>query len=114
MIAAAFAVSAVLLFLTAAVRAAGATLVRTPRADALRDAREGDTRAGVVADLLEDRLRIQPALGTVVTTLLILAVIPTSWALSRLLSGWQLAIAYAVMTVLLVLLSDFIPRTIGR
>jgi len=113
-IAAAFAFSAVVLFLTAIVRAAGATLVRTPRADALRDAGEGDARAGVVADLLEDRLRIQPALGTVVTTLLILAVIPASWALSRLLSGWQLAVAFAAMTVLLVLLSDLIPRTIGR
>ena len=114
MIAAAFAFSAVVLFLTAIVRAAGATLVRTPRADALHDAGEGDARASVVADLLEDRLRIQPALGTVVTTLLILAVIPASWALSRLLSGWQLAIAFAAMTVLLVLLSDLIPRTIGR
>jgi CBS domain containing-hemolysin-like protein len=113
-IAAAFALSAVVLFLTATVRAAGATLVRTPRADALHDAGEGNARAGVVADLLEDRLRIQPALGTVVTTLLILAVIPASWALSRLLSGWQLALAFAVMTVLLVLLSDLIPRTIGR
>jgi CBS domain containing-hemolysin-like protein len=113
-IAAAFAFSAVVLFLTAIVRAAGATLVRTPRADALHDAGEGNAGARVVADLLEDRLRIQPALGTVVTTLLILAVIPASWALSRLLSGWQLALAFAVMTVLLVLLSDLIPRTIGR
>ena len=114
MIAAAFAFSAIVLFLTAIVRAAGATLVRTSRADALHDAGEGDPRARVVADLLEDRLRIQPALGTVVTTLLILAVIPASWALSRLLSGWQLALAFAAMTVLLVLLSDLIPRTIGR
>ena len=114
MIAAAFAFSALVVFLTAIVRAAGATLVRTPRADALHDAGEGDRRAGVVADLLEDRLRIQPALGTVVTTLLILAVIPASWALSDLLSGWQLSLAYAAMTVLLVLLSDLIPRTIGR
>ena len=114
MIGAAFAFSAIVLFLTALVRAAGATLVRTPRADALRDAGEGNARAAVVADLLEDRLRIQPALGTVVTTLLILAVIPAAWALTRLLSGWQLAVAYAAMTVLIVLLSDLIPRTIGR
>ena len=114
MIAAAFAFSVLVLLLIAIVRAAGASLVRTPRADALHDAGEGDARARVVADLLEDRLRIQPALGTVVTTLLILAVIPASWALSRLLSGWQLALAFAAMTVLLVLLSDLIPRTIGR
>ena len=114
MIAAAFSISVLILVVTALVRASGATLVRTPRADALRDAGEGNSRAGVVADLLEDRARIQPALGTVVTTLLILAVIPASWALSRLLSGWQLAVAYAAMTALIVLLSDLIPRTIGR
>jgi CBS domain containing-hemolysin-like protein len=113
-IAVAFAFSAVLILLTAIVRAAGATLVRTPRADALHDAGEGDRRAQVVADLLEDRQRVQPALGTVVTTLLILAVIPATWALDRLLSGWQLALVYAVATALIVLLSDLIPRTIGR
>lgn len=114
MIAAAFAFSGILIFLTAIVRAAGATLVRTPRADALHDASEGNQRAQVVADLLEDRQRIQPALGTVVTTLLILAVIPATWALDRLLSGWQLAVVYAFATALIVLLSDLIPRTIGR
>jgi CBS domain containing-hemolysin-like protein len=114
LIAAAFAFSGILIFLTAIVRAAGATLVRTPRADALHDASEGNQRAQVVADLLEDRQRIQPALGTVVTTLLILAVIPATWALDRLLSGWQLAVVYAFATALIVLLSDLIPRTIGR
>jgi CBS domain containing-hemolysin-like protein len=113
-IAAAFAFSAVVLLLIAIIRAAGAALVRTPRADALHDAGEGDARADVVAGLLEDRLRIQPALGTVVTTLLILAVIPASWALERLLSGWQLAMAFVAMTMLFVLLSDLVPRTIGR
>ncbi len=114
MIAAAFAFSAALVFLTAILRAAGATLVRTPRADALHDAGEGNPRAEMVADLLEDRHRIQPALGTVVTTLLILAVIPASWAMERILSGWMLALGFLVMTLLIVLLSDLIPRTIGR
>jgi CBS domain containing-hemolysin-like protein len=115
----AFAFSAVLLFLTAILRAAGATLVRTPRADALSDAAEGDRRAALVAGLLDERHRIQPALGTVVTTLLILAVIPASWAMERLhaeweLSGWVLALAFAAMTLIIVLLSDLVPRTIGR
>jgi len=113
-IAAAFIFSAVLVFLTAILRAAGATLVRTPRADALHDAGEGNSKAAVVANLLEERNRIQPALGTVVTTLLILAVIPASWAMERILSGWQLGVAFIVMTLLIVLLSDLIPRTIGR
>lgn len=114
MIAAAFIFSGVVLFLTAILRAAGATLVRAPRADALRDAGDGDGRAQIVADLLVERHRIQPALGTVVTTLLILAVIPASWAMERLLSGWQLGLAFVVMTIVIVLLSDLIPRTIGR
>lgn len=114
MIAAAFGFSILVLFVTALVRASGATLVRTPRADAFRDAGEGEAGAAVVADLLEDRRRIQPALGTVVTTLLILAVIPASWALARLFSGWQLAVAYGAMAIFIVLLSDLIPRTIGR
>jgi CBS domain containing-hemolysin-like protein len=113
-IAAAFAFSAVLVLLTAILRAAGAALVRTPRADALHDAGEGDQRAAIVATLLEERNRIQPALGTVVTTLLILAVIPASWAMERILSGWQLGLTFIVMTLLIVLLSDLIPRTIGR
>ncbi len=114
MITAAFVFAGVLLFLTAILRAAGATLVRTPRADALSDAADGSERAQMVADLLEERHRIQPALGTVVTTLLILAVIPASWAMERLLSGWQLALAFVAMTLIIVLLSDLIPRTIGR
>lgn len=114
MIVAAFAFSAVLILLTAILRAAGATLVRTPRADALHDAGEGNHRAAVVAGLLEDRHRIQPALGTVVTTLLILVVIPASWAMERIISGWQLGLAFVAMTLLIVLLSDLIPRTIGR
>ena len=114
MIAAAFIFSAILVLLTAILRAAGATLVRTPRADALHDAGEGNSKAAVVANLLEERNRIQPALGTVVATLLILAVIPASWAMERLLSGWQLGVAFVVMTLLIVLLSDLIPRTIGR
>jgi CBS domain containing-hemolysin-like protein len=113
-IAAAFVFSAVLVLLTAILRAAGAALVRTPRADALHDAGEGNLRAEVVATLLEERNRIQPALGTVVTTLLILAVIPASWAMERILSGWQLGLAFIAMTLLIVLLSDLIPRTIGR
>ena len=114
MIAVAFVFSLLLLILTAILRAAGATLVRTPRADALSDAGDGNSRAALVADLLEQPHRIQPALGTVVTTLLILAVIPASWAMERLLSGWGLAVAFVLMTLVIVLLSDLIPRTIGR
>ena len=114
MIAGAFVFTVIVIFVTAILRAAGATLARTPRADALSDAADGNERAAVVAGLLEYPHRIQPALGTVVTTLLILAVIPASWATERLLAGWQLVAAFVLMTVTIVLLSDLIPRTIGR
>ena len=58
-------VSAILILLNGLLRAAGASLVRTPRADALHDARGGDQRAERIASILADRPKIQPALGMV-------------------------------------------------
>jgi len=107
-------VSALFLVVNFILRAAGASLVRTPRADALHDAAEGDARAQIVADLLDDRPRIQPALGPVLTGLVIIAVIPATWALSRLVTGWQLVVVLVFLVVFLVLVSDIAPRTLGR
>jgi CBS domain containing-hemolysin-like protein len=106
--------SAVFLVVNFILRAAGASLIRTPRADAVHDAAEGDRRAQTVADLLEDRAAIQPALNPVLTGLVLLAVIPATWAVSRLFAGWQLAIVLLVMVAFLVLVSDIAPRTLGR
>lgn len=114
MIPLAFVVSAILLLVTATLRAAGAALVRTSRADALHDAAEGNEGAAAVADLLELRARIQPALAPVLTGLLVLAVIPLTWAVSSLVSGWWLALVVLVMAVVLVIVTDLVPRTIGR
>ncbi len=114
MIPLAFGVSAVLLLVTATLRAAGAALVRTSRADALHDAAEGNERAAAVADLLELRARIQPALAPVLTGLLVLAVIPLTWAVSSLVSGWWLALVVLAMAIVLVIVTDLVPRTIGR
>jgi CBS domain containing-hemolysin-like protein len=98
-----------------ALRAGGASLVRTPRADALRDAGDGGTPgAEKVATLLEDRSEIQPALGTTITALIVLAVIPLTWAITDSLNGAALGIALMVMTVSLLLLVDVIPRWVGR
>ena len=47
--------SAVLTLFAAALRLGGASLVRTPRAEALHDAAEGDRRASRVAALLRRR-----------------------------------------------------------
>ncbi len=106
--------SAVLLFVTAIIRAAGASLVRTPRADALHDAIEGDRRAAVVAELLDDRPRLQPALGLFHTALLVLAAIPATWALTRMFSGSTLLWILVLLGVVLVFAGDLLPRSYGR
>lgn len=111
---AALVVSAVLILLTALLRAAGASLVRTPRADALHDARDHDRRAERIADLLTDRALIQPALGLVGTVLSVLAVLPAAWALSRLSNGLVLALSLVVLGLVVIVLGDVIPRTLGR
>ena len=113
MILVAVAVSLLLVIVTGTLRAAGASLVRTPRADALHDAAE-DPRAELVAKLLEERLRVQPALGMVHTGLLVLAALPVTWALTRSFSGWGLLLALAGIALLLVLVGDIIPRSLGR
>ena len=48
----ALAIAALLVLATGLIRAAGASLVRTPRADAVHDAADGDQRAAKVAELL--------------------------------------------------------------
>ena len=111
---AALILSAVLILLTAVLRAAGASLVRTPRADALHDARDNDPRAERIADLLTNRALIQPALGLVGTGLLVLAVLPAAWALTRLSDGLALAAAIVVLGLVVIVFGDVIPRTLGR
>jgi CBS domain containing-hemolysin-like protein len=107
-------ISAIVILLTAVVRAAGASLVRTPRADALHDARNGDVRAERIANLLADRPRIQPALGMVTTGLLVLALIPASWALTRRADGAQLVGMLILLGFLAIAFGDIVPRIIGR
>jgi CBS domain containing-hemolysin-like protein len=108
-------VALILIALAAVLRAGGASLVRTPRADALRDAAEpAAAGADKVARLLEDRSEIQPALGTTITALIVLAVIPLTWAITDSLNGAALGVALVAMTVGLLLLVDVIPRWVGR
>ncbi len=102
------------MLVTGLIRAAGASLVRTPRADAVHDAADGDDRAAKVAELLEDRPRLQPALGMVHTSLLVSAAVPATWALSRSANGSQLLLSLLGLAVLLVLVGDLIPRHFGR
>ena len=106
--------SAVLTLCAAALRFGGASLVRTPRAEALHDAAEGDRRAARVAVLLEDRAVIQPSLGMVHAAVLVAAAIPAAWALAALLSGWVLLCALFGLGFVLVLFGDLLPRSFGR
>ena len=114
MIVVAFVVSFVLIILAAVIRAGTTSLVRTPRADALRADNDGVEGAARVAWLLEDRTNLQASLGTSVTFLTVLAVIPFTWALTDSLSGPPLAIALVTMAIALVVLVDVVPRWIGR
>ena len=110
----AWALSSVVLLVAAALRAGGASLVRTPRADALHDAAEGSTRATTVAALLEDRTRIQPAVSVIHSSLLVTAALPAAWALSVQFRGWQLIVELALVGAVVVLVGDLLPRNLGR
>jgi CBS domain containing-hemolysin-like protein len=111
---AALVVSGVLLALTALLRAAGSSLVRTPRADALHVAAAGSANAEKIAGLLDDRQRIQPAIGMVHTAMLVVTAVPAVWALSRVASGPVLLVCLVVLVIALVLLGDVLPRRLGR
>jgi CBS domain containing-hemolysin-like protein len=110
----ALALSAAMTVAAAILRFGGASLVRTPRADALHDAAEGRSGAERVAVLLDDRAALQPSLGIVHAALLVAAAIPAAWALSVLTSGWVLLGSLVGLGVVLVLLGDSLPRSWGR
>ena len=110
----AWAAAVAVLVLAAALRAAGESLVRTPRADALHDAADGREGAGIVAGLLEDRPRIRPAISLIHTTLLVSAALSAAWATGTTLSGSRLVMALVLAAVMIVLLGDLWPRSAGR
>ncbi|HLA67011.1 MAG TPA: hemolysin family protein [Acidimicrobiia bacterium] len=114
MTAVALGLAVVLTGFAAALRFGGASLVRTHRADALRDAAEHHRGAAIVAELLDEPVTIQPSLGMVHAALLVSAAIPAAWALSSIASGWLLAVALVALGIALVLLGDTLPRSFGR
>lgn len=110
----AFVFSILLLGLAAGLRASLASLIRTPRADALHAAAEGDDGAARVAELLEDRARLQPAIGMVHSALLVAAALPAAWAATELTFGWRLILVMVVFGIALVVLGELLPRAWGR
>ena len=110
----AWAAAAMVLALAAALRAAGESLVRTPRADALHDAADGNEGAGIVAGLLEDRARIHPAISLMHATLLVTTALAAAWVTGTVLSGSRLVMALVMTAGIIVLLGDVLPRSVGR
>ena len=106
--------AAAVLTTAAALRSGAASLVSTPRADALRDAAEGDRRAARIASLLDDRSSLQPALGVVHSILMVTAALPASWVLSGEFAGWSLFSGFVLLALMIVLVGEVIPRTLGR
>lgn len=114
MSAATLVVAVVALALAAWLRAAGSAITRVPRADALRDASEDVRGARIVAELLDDRDAITPAVALVGSALLVVAAVAGTAVLA---AGQTLgsAIAYSVAVFLVVfLLGDLAPRQVGR
>jgi CBS domain containing-hemolysin-like protein len=96
-------------------RAGAASLVRTPRADALHDAAEGMWGAGRVAQLLEEADLIVPSVNIVHSILLLIAAIPTTWAITSGVGGGGIQlISLVALAVVLTIVADLLPRMMGR
>jgi CBS domain containing-hemolysin-like protein len=113
-IAMALVASLVLAALSAMLRFGVSSLLRTSRADALRDAAAGMRGAAQVAGLLEDPRQVRPAVGVVHSALLVAAAIPAAWALSATVSGLALFVSLVALAAVLVFGGEAVPRRLGR
>ena len=106
--------AAVCLVMAAWLRAAGTAVTSIPRADALRDGAEHVSGAVTVAELLEDRELINPAVSVVAVALLVTsAVLGTALAASS--AGLGSSVGYAMVVGLSVFfVGDLVPRQVGR
>ncbi len=107
-------IAAFLLLVAGFARAGAASLVRTPRADALHDAAEHVPGARRVAEMLEERQVIVPSINIVHSILLVGAALPAAWALTASMEGPMLLLSLVVLGFILVSFGDLIPRAIGR
>jgi len=107
-------VAAIFVVLSAWLRAAGTAITRIPRADALRDASEDVRGAGTVAELLDQREIIVPAVGVVASAFLVVGAVIATGSLVGELEGTG-ALLLALITGLVAFLAgDLIPRRLGR
>jgi putative hemolysin len=107
-------VAVVLVLLAAWLRAAGTAITRVPRADALRDSSDGVKGAGTVADLLDQREAITPAVGVVASALLVAGAVVGTAVLSQDISLGRSLLMALVVGVVAFMAGDLIPRRIGR
>jgi CBS domain containing-hemolysin-like protein len=108
------AISAAALALAAALRAGLTSTLRTPRADAIRDAAEGNKGAGRIAKLLEDRDSIHPSINAAHSVLLLTAAVPAAWLVTRRVSGGGLVISLLALVLMIWLVGDYLARGFGR
>lgn len=105
----------VFLLIAAWLRSAGTAITRVPRADALRDASEGVKGADTVAQLLENREAISPAVGVVASAFMIVGtVLATAVLVADTGIGWETLAVAVSFGVLSFLIGDLIPRRLGR
>lgn len=105
-------IAGVLVLTAAWLRAAGSAIARVPRADALRDEADGVAGAGAVAQLLDERESLSPAVGVVGSALLVIgAVVATAMLADA--TGGGIAIAFGVGLIAF-LIGDLVPRWLGR
>jgi CBS domain containing-hemolysin-like protein len=108
------AIAASFLLFAAWLRAAGTAITRIPRADALRDASDEVAGAGTVAELLDNREVITPAVGVVASAFLVLGAVVATAVLARDASLGGALLVATVIGMVSFLMADLIPRRIGR
>jgi len=108
------ALAGLVLLFAAWLRAAGTAITRVPRADALRDASDDVAGAATVADLLENREVVAPAVGVVVSGLLVVGVVLATAALAHSASLATTLWIGGVVGLVSFLVADLVPRRLGR
>ncbi len=114
MTAVALVVAAMVVLFAAWLRAAGTAVTRVPRADALRDASDDVKGAGTVAELLDRREAITPAVGVVASALLVAGAVVGTAVLSQDIGVGRSLLIALVVGVVSFMAGDLIPRRMGR
>jgi CBS domain containing-hemolysin-like protein len=107
-------VAIVIVLVAGTLRAGAVALLRTPRADALRDASDHRAGASRVAAILDRRDRIVPSVNVTHAALLVAAAVLGTWSLARVVFGGSLALALVAAAIVLIVVADLMPRALGR